>query len=112
MKFLIDECLHTSLVAVAQEHGLDRKKGVAQSDVYQMMAYARLYDCNRLMLLYPASSGSKSSIDHRFGIHRGTELLALGQIDITGNTRAVQDTLAEMVIALCTQHPNCEALLG
>ncbi|OPY93574.1 restriction endonuclease [Bradyrhizobium sacchari] len=31
----------------------DPKRGVSQSDVYQMMAYAHVYDCDRLMLLYP-----------------------------------------------------------
>ena len=29
------------------------KQGVGQADVYQMMAYAHVYRCNRLMLLYP-----------------------------------------------------------
>lgn len=31
----------------------DPKQGVAQADVYQMMAYGRLYGCRRLTLLYP-----------------------------------------------------------
>jgi 5-methylcytosine-specific restriction enzyme subunit McrC len=31
----------------------DPKRGVGQADVYQMMAYAHVYRCNRLMLLYP-----------------------------------------------------------
>jgi 5-methylcytosine-specific restriction enzyme subunit McrC len=31
----------------------DPKRGVSQTDVYQMMAYGRLYRCNRLTLLYP-----------------------------------------------------------
>lgn len=31
----------------------DRKQGVSQSDVYQMMAYAQLYKAPRLTLLYP-----------------------------------------------------------
>lgn len=31
----------------------DPKLGVSQADVYQMMAYGRLYHCPRLMLLYP-----------------------------------------------------------
>ena len=31
----------------------DKKRGVSQSDVYQMMAYARLYQCRDVMLLYP-----------------------------------------------------------
>jgi len=35
----------------------DAKQGVAQADVYQMMAYGRLYACPRLVLLYPHHSG-------------------------------------------------------
>ncbi len=35
----------------------DPKQGVSQADVYQMMAYGRLYDCPRLMLLYPYHNG-------------------------------------------------------
>ncbi|QQO15209.1 restriction endonuclease [Bradyrhizobium diazoefficiens] len=31
----------------------DPKRGVSQWDVYQMMAYAHVYNCDRLMLLYP-----------------------------------------------------------
>lgn len=31
----------------------DPKQGVSQADVYQMMAYGRLYGCPTLMLLYP-----------------------------------------------------------
>lgn len=31
----------------------DPKQGISQADVYQMMAYGQLYDCRRLMLLYP-----------------------------------------------------------
>lgn len=30
----------------------DPKQGVSQADVYQMMAYGRLYGCHRLMLLF------------------------------------------------------------
>lgn len=35
----------------------DKKQGVSQADVYQMMAYGRLYDCPRLTLLYPHHHG-------------------------------------------------------
>lgn len=31
----------------------DPKRGVSQSDIYQMMAYGRLYSCGHLTLLYP-----------------------------------------------------------
>ena len=35
----------------------DPKQGVAQVDVYQLMAYGRLYGCSQLMLLYPHHDG-------------------------------------------------------
>jgi len=35
----------------------DKKQGVSQADVYQMMAYGRLYECSRLTLLYPHHAG-------------------------------------------------------
>lgn len=35
----------------------DKKHGVAQADVYQMMVYGRLYDCPELLLLYPHHAG-------------------------------------------------------
>lgn len=35
----------------------DRKLGVSQSDFYQMHAYAHLYKCNRVILLYPQFAG-------------------------------------------------------
>ena len=37
--------------------GKGSKKGVVQSDVYQMMAYAQVYQCRRVMLLYPYHRG-------------------------------------------------------
>ncbi len=61
---------------------LDRKQGVSQADIYQMMAYSRLYRCNRLMLLYPATPGEPSSIRGQYGLANGRERLSLGQIDI------------------------------
>ena len=34
-----------------------RKLGVSQADLYQMLAYAQQYKCQRLLLLYPFESG-------------------------------------------------------
>ena len=34
----------------------DPKQGIAQADVYQMLAYSRIYRCPRMMLLYPHHS--------------------------------------------------------
>jgi 5-methylcytosine-specific restriction enzyme subunit McrC len=39
----------------------DKKQGIAQADVYQMMAYGRLYECPRLTLLYPHHRGIKGN---------------------------------------------------
>lgn len=35
----------------------DPKQGVSQADVYQLMAYARLYECPNVLLLYPHHGG-------------------------------------------------------
>ena len=39
----------------------DPKQGVSQADVYQMMAYGRLYGCAQLMLLYPHHGGLRAA---------------------------------------------------
>jgi 5-methylcytosine-specific restriction enzyme subunit McrC len=48
----------------------DAKRGVGQADVYQMMAYAHVYNSNSLMLLYP----------HHDELSAGEGLLALHRI--------------------------------
>lgn len=60
---------------------LDTKAGVAQSDVYQLMAYARLYRCDRLMLLYPAEPGAGGGIVRRFGIAHGRERFDVARLE-------------------------------
>ncbi len=64
----------------------DPKQGVSQSDVYQMMAYAKIYDCSNLTLLYPLHDalGPVNGIigRHRVGERHGTlemATLAVGQ---------------------------------
>lgn len=39
----------------------DPKQGVSQADVYQMMAYGRIYACPKLMLLYPHHEGLRTT---------------------------------------------------
>lgn len=68
---------------------LDRKYGVSQADVYQMMAYARLYECARLMLLYPSAPSVDSGEVRRFGVHGGREMIVLGRVDIAKTHEAV-----------------------
>lgn len=75
---------------------LDRKNGVAQADIYQMMAYARLYRCDRLMLLYPAAPGQADGIVRQFGIDGGNELLALAKLDVSRNSPSLVTKLAQL----------------
>jgi 5-methylcytosine-specific restriction enzyme subunit McrC len=50
-------------------HEEERKRGISQGDVYQLMAYAQLYNCDRLMLLYPHHAGlHRAGILEDFGI--------------------------------------------
>ena len=45
------------------------KQGVSQSDVYQMMAYSQLYECDRMLLLYPHHAGlAQDRLQSSFGI--------------------------------------------
>lgn len=75
---------------------LDRRHGVAQADVYQMMAYARLYECERLMLLYPSAPGAGSGEVRRFGVHGGREMIALGRVDVSAAHGVVSVALAAL----------------
>jgi 5-methylcytosine-specific restriction enzyme subunit McrC len=68
---------------------LNAKHGVAQSDVYQLMAYARLYGCQRLMLLYPAASDERGGVRRSNGIAKGTERLDFATVDVSAGGRIV-----------------------
>ena len=43
--------------------GLDRKEGVSQSDLYQMYAYSKKYDCPSVVMLYPQTSKESKRFD-------------------------------------------------
>ena len=58
-----------------------------------MMAYARLYQCDRLMLLYPALSAEDVSAPHLFGLAQGPECLSIAHI-------ALAEDKAQIIAAL------------
>ena len=62
----------------------DRKQGVSQGDVYQMMAYAQLYGAPRLTLLYPhhPGLGRKEFIHARHQITGHETILETASIDV------------------------------
>lgn len=77
----------------------DPKQGVSQADVYQMMAYGRLYGCDRLTLLYPHHYGlgeASLSVSHRLAMPGGVERLELATIDV-----ATDAGLGDRLRALC-----------
>lgn len=70
-------------------------EGIGQSDVYQMMAYARLYRCSNLILLYPATPGAAKPSEVR-GLASGRERLDAvtlnlqnGQADVRRELRSI-----------------------
>ncbi|NCP15270.1 MAG: calmodulin-binding protein [Sphingomonadales bacterium] len=78
---------------------LDRKHGVSQADVYQMMAYARLYRTAELMLLYPAVPGQGCEQRKEFGIAGGSERLMIATADVSLDERALAEALRTLVMA-------------
>lgn len=62
----------------------DPKQGVSQADVYQMMAYGRLYRCGRLTLLYPhhQRAGCDEGPIGDYGISSSEDRLELFAIDV------------------------------
>ena len=63
----------------------DPKQGVSQGDVYQMMAYSRLYDCPRVTLLYPhhdALGADPLTDSYRFNLPGCEDRLEIATIDV------------------------------
>lgn len=62
----------------------DRKQGVSQGDVYQMMAYAQLYCAPRLTLLYPhhPGLGATELVQAKHRITGQTTALEIASIDV------------------------------
>jgi 5-methylcytosine-specific restriction enzyme subunit McrC len=76
---------------------LDPRHGVSQSDVYQLTAYARLYRCDRVVLLYPASHGGvRCGIVRTFGISRGHERLEIADVDVSAGGEVARQCLRGM----------------
>ncbi len=74
-----------------------RKCGMAEADLYQMMAYARIYRCSQQMLLYPEMPGAEGGVATTFGMAGGDELLHLGTLDIARKPREVAEQLRSLV---------------
>ncbi len=63
----------------------DPKKGVSQSDVYQMMAYAHLYKAPRVTLLYPhhADLSAEEGVQAQFQISGRETIIETASLDVS-----------------------------
>ena len=81
----------------------DPKRGVSQTDVYQLMAYGRLYDCPHVMLLYPHHGGLPSdAVLQRYSIANpgAQESLFVATLDVTGPQRTIETSLSDLTKGL------------
>ena len=85
------------VVAVLDTKWKHLGKGVSNADVYQMMAYARLYHCNSLILLYPAVPGELANDGGPRGLAGGVERLEISRLSITKNQSDVQADLRSRI---------------
>ncbi|MCT0198595.1 McrC family protein [Synechococcus sp. CS-1325] len=91
----------------------DPKQGVSQADVYQLMAYGRLYRCPNVVLLYPHHGDlPPDPIRRRYSI--GTmgakETLMVATQDLAGPQRSHHNALRQLVEQCLTREGRSEGL--
>jgi 5-methylcytosine-specific restriction enzyme subunit McrC len=88
----------------------DPKQGVSQADVYQMMAYAQLYDAPRLTLLYPhhPGLGGDDTVHGRYAITGHATILETASIDVANST----DILGRLRRLILGEEPVARQLAG
>ena len=76
----------------------DPKQGVSQADVYQMLAYSRVYRCPQMMLLYPhhAELGGTDQFTSRYRVTGSDDELAVATIDV-GEAKNMAERLGALV---------------
>ncbi|WP_281972368.1 McrC family protein [Ruegeria faecimaris] len=79
----------------------DPKQGVSQSDVYQLMAYNRLYDCSNVVLLYPHHGDlPHDAIQRRYSIATkdADDTLTVATLDLAGTQHDHRHALQKLVM--------------
>ncbi len=79
----------------------DPKRGVSQADIYQLMAYGRLYDCPQVVLLFPHHAGLPPEPvlqQYSIGAPGAKESLVVATLDIAGPLREHQAVLRDLVL--------------
>lgn len=86
------------VVAVLDTKWKPLEKGVTHADLYQMMAYSRLYDCRRLILLYPARPGEDDVGIQSRGIPPGSDRLDIAVLSLDRPSSIIQSSLCRLVL--------------
>ncbi len=60
----------------------DIKLGISQADFYQMYAYARRYDCSRVLLLYPQTAEMARSLRLRFPLQGTAKMIEAATVNL------------------------------
>ena len=84
------------VVAVLDTKWKNPDTGLSHADVYQMMAYARLYRCSKLILLYPSYASAVAGIVTR-GVARGHERLDVGTVALRESSANIRSGLRRLV---------------
>lgn len=80
----------------------DRKRGVTQADLYQMMAYAQLYRTDHLMLLYPHHAALDDAgllAEHRIAVTGGAKL-DIATVDVRLPRAACAEALGGLLLPM------------
>lgn len=81
----------------------DRKHGVSQADVYQMMAYAQLYSCRSTMLMYPHHKALGEGVfTSPYAVAASESRLLVGTVDVTSRPNVVLSALRSRIGQLAT----------
>jgi 5-methylcytosine-specific restriction enzyme subunit McrC len=81
----------------------DIKLGVSQADFYQMYAYARRYDCPRVLLLYPQTSEMTQRLRVRFPLLANDKVIEAATVNMQialSNARDKQRLIDELKLIL------------
>lgn len=73
---------------------VDIKHGASQADVYQMISYGQLYQCERLLLLYPhhVAIGREEGMQESYGVTQSARRLGFATLDVAAD-RHVRERL-------------------
>ena len=91
----------------------DPKQGVSQADVYQMMAYGRIYNCTNVLLLYPhhAVLPSEKIFQHySIGNAKSDESLFVATIDLSASKHKQQQDVRALFSQITGFEVNASGL--